>query len=59
MSNSEHNLRIDYVEFATADVAGAKQFYSSVFGWQFEDYGPDYSSFSDGRLSGGFTSDVV
>ena len=36
-------------------VAEAKKFYSAVFGWRFEDYGPDYASFSDGRLSGGFT----
>jgi predicted enzyme related to lactoylglutathione lyase len=26
----------------------------SAFGWSFEDYGPDYASFADGRLSGGF-----
>lgn len=31
-----------------------------LFGWQFEDYGPDYTSFSDGRLSGGFyTADTT
>jgi predicted enzyme related to lactoylglutathione lyase len=26
-----------------------------VFGWRFEGYGPDYTSFQDGRLAGGFT----
>jgi predicted enzyme related to lactoylglutathione lyase len=31
-----------------------KRFYGAAFGWTFEDYGPDYASFSDGRLSGGF-----
>jgi predicted enzyme related to lactoylglutathione lyase len=25
-----------------------------VFGWRFEDYGPDYTAFEDGRLNGGF-----
>ena len=34
---------------------GSKQFYGAVFGWKFEDYGPDYMSFFDGRLAGGFT----
>jgi predicted enzyme related to lactoylglutathione lyase len=32
-----------------------KKFYGDVFGWTFEDYGPDYTSFYDGRLAGGFT----
>lgn len=25
-----------------------------MFGWKFEDYGPDYASFQDGRITGGF-----
>lgn len=51
-SNSSH--RIDYLEFATRDVAAAKAFYAAAFGWAFTDYGPDYTSFTDSRLSGGF-----
>ena len=47
-------LRIDYIEFATRDVAAAKNFFTAAFGWKFTDYGPDYTSFSDGRLNGGF-----
>jgi len=35
------------------DIQATKQFYSTVFGWQFKDYGPDYTAFRDGRLSGG------
>jgi len=54
MSQSEHDRRIDYIEFPVADIAIAKRFYSEVFGWTFTDYGPDYTSFADGRLSGGF-----
>ena len=53
----EHDQRIDYVEFAAADVAAAKRFYAGAFGWRFEDYGPDYAAFHDGRLAGGFTTD--
>jgi predicted enzyme related to lactoylglutathione lyase len=56
LSNAEHDLRIDYVEFPATDVAEAKRFYSEAFGWSFEDYGPDYTSFNDGRLAGGFYS---
>jgi predicted enzyme related to lactoylglutathione lyase len=55
MSNSESNLRIDYVEFPATDIEATKRFYSKAFGWNFEDYGPDYTSFHDGRLGGGFT----
>ena len=48
------DLTIDYVEFAAADIAAVKAFYTRVFDWKFTDYGPDYSSFSDGRMNGGF-----
>jgi predicted enzyme related to lactoylglutathione lyase len=54
MSQSEHDRRIDYIEFAVTDLAAAKSFYSAVFGWSFTDYGPEYASFFDGRLGGGF-----
>ena len=54
MSTSEHNKRVDYIEFPTTDIIGTKRFFSEVFGWVFEDYGPDYISFNDGRLTGGF-----
>ncbi len=49
--------RIDYVEFPCAGTAAVKKFYSAVFGWKFTDYGPGYTSFEDGRLSGGFNAD--
>lgn len=54
MTNSQHDRRIDYIEFSVKSVPDAKRFYGNAFGWSFEDYGPDYASFSDGRLSGGF-----
>ena len=56
MNSSENNHRIDYVEFAAGDLAAAKAFYTAAFGWSFTDYGPDYTSFTDGRLNGGFYS---
>ena len=45
---------IDYIEFTAKDIEATKKFYSQVFGWEFVDYGPAYSSFKDGRLAGGF-----
>ena len=49
--------QIDYIEFPVQDVAKAKRFYGDVFAWSFEDYGPDYASFADGRMSGGFNAE--
>ena len=57
MAQAEHDKRIDYIEFPATNVAGTKRFYERVFGWAFTDYGPDYTSFADGRLTGGFTKD--
>ncbi len=33
---------IDYIEFTSADLAATKAFYTAAFGWQFNDYGPEY-----------------
>jgi uncharacterized protein len=57
MSQKEHENQIDYVEMPVKDIGVTKQFYGTVFGWKFEDYGPDYTSFFDGRLGGGFTKE--
>lgn len=56
MTPQEHNFQMDYVEFPASDIVATKRFYSSVFGWNFTDYGPEYTSFHDGRLAGGFTT---
>src|SRR5213080_2080110 len=58
MTQADHDRRVDYIEFGATDIGRTKQFYQQVFGWRFEDYGPDYTSFQDGRLSGGFTKDA-
>jgi predicted enzyme related to lactoylglutathione lyase len=55
MSTKPEN-QIDYIELPASDIAGTKHFYSKVFGWKFEDYGPEYTSFHDGRLAGGFNA---
>ena len=32
----------------------SKVFFRAVFGWSFEDYGPEYTAFSNEGLDGGF-----
>ena len=54
MGQEEHDKRVDYVEFKVTDLEAAKAFYSGAFGWKFQDWGPEYASFEDGRLTGGF-----
>ena len=55
LQSAEHDRRIDYIELPATNVAKTKRFYIDAFGWKFTDYGPDYTSFVDGRLAGGFT----
>jgi uncharacterized protein len=57
MSQPEHNFQIDYIEFPATDLAATKRFYHEVFGWEFKDWGPGYTSFHDGRLAGGFNGE--
>ncbi len=54
MSQKENDNHIDYVEIPVLDVNEAKRFYGEIFGWEFVDYGPDYASFTTGRMTGGF-----
>ena len=49
----QHDRRIDYIEFPATDIQTTKRYYEQAFGWEFTDYGPDYTSFADGRLGGG------
>jgi hypothetical protein len=53
LQSAEHDRRIDYIELPATDVAATRRFYAAAFGWEFTDYGPDYTSFLDGRLAGG------
>ena len=56
MSNAAHHHKINYIEFASTDIGRTKQFYSTVFGWSFQDYGPDYAAFTAATagIDGGF-----
>ncbi|MGY2138992.1 VOC family protein [Pseudomonas reactans] len=56
MSTQGKDRKIDNIEFNVSDIARSKAFYGGAFGWTFVDYGPTYTEFSDGRLTGGFTT---
>lgn len=43
---NEHE-KISYVEFPARNIKATKDFFSQVFGWSFQDFGPEYSSFSN------------
>lgn len=44
---------IDYIEIPVTDLEKAREFLAAMFGWSFQEWGPDYFSFNDGRLNGG------
>jgi len=50
------NNHINYIEFKAYDLKVTKMFYEKAFGWEFTDYGENYTSFSqaDSGLNGGF-----
>ena len=49
-----NDKKIDYVELHASDFDAAQSFYEKAFEWSFTDYGPEYRSFHDGNLNGGF-----
>jgi predicted enzyme related to lactoylglutathione lyase len=50
MSHVHHT--IDYIELGVSDLAAAQTFYGQAFGWEFNDYGPDYSGIRDATGDG-------
>jgi predicted enzyme related to lactoylglutathione lyase len=45
---------IQYVEFPASNIEATKAFFSECFNWQFQDYGDEYTAFSNSGLEGGF-----
>jgi hypothetical protein len=46
--------KINYLELPARDIDATKRFFAAVFGWVFEDYGPDYVAFANAGIDGGF-----
>lgn len=55
MPKPQHHT-ISYVELGVANLAAARAFYDEAFGWEFNDYGPEYSGIKapdgDGEVGG-------
>ncbi len=49
-----HHEKINYVEFPAKDMEATRAFFTTVFGWSFVEYGPDYMAFSNAGIDGGF-----
>jgi predicted enzyme related to lactoylglutathione lyase len=50
---NEHE-KINYVEFPSINLNATKSFFSKAFGWSFQDFGLEYTAFSNVGLDGGF-----
>lgn len=50
---NEHE-KINYIEFPARDLQSTKKFFREAFDWSFEDFGPEYTSFSNQGIDGGF-----
>lgn len=46
--------KINYLEFPARDIDATKAFFGTVFDWEFVDYGPEYTAFSNAGIDGGF-----
>lgn len=55
MSDNHH--KIHYIELPALNLSDMKDFYSTVFGWTFTDYGPTYAAFHGAGIEGGFDED--
>ena len=46
--------QIQYIEFLSNDFDRIKKFYVDAFGWEFTDWGPEYTAFAGEYVEGGF-----
>lgn len=50
---NKHNS-INYIEIPARQLKETKEFFTRCFGWEFTDYGPEYSAITNGGIDGGF-----
>jgi predicted enzyme related to lactoylglutathione lyase len=51
------NNQLAYLELPSTSVATLKNFYGTLFGWTFEDFGEDYATVHGSGLEAGFNGD--
>lgn len=52
--DKKYHNNIQYLEIPSNNLEATKSFFSSVFNWQFTDYGPEYTAFVSDTMEGGF-----
>ena len=58
--NKSVHHTIDYIEFGVTDMEKTKSFFHEAFGWEFNDYGPEYAGIKKGEgEAGGLRLDPV
>ncbi|MBL4681138.1 MAG: VOC family protein [Pseudomonadales bacterium] len=50
---NEHE-KVNYIELPAKNLQATKNFFSQVFKWLFQDFGPEYTAFTDQGIDGGF-----
>jgi len=48
--------KLAYIELPATNTDKMKAFYGSLFGWTFQDWGADYTAFSESGVDGGFNA---
>jgi len=48
--------KLAYVELPATSTTEMKAFYGELFGWSFQDWGTDYTAFSESGVDGGFNA---
>ena len=51
--------RPSYIELPAADIAAAKAFYASAFGWSLAEFGPTYAATTTGDVDVGLQGDMA
>lgn len=54
MAKNTPNITPNYIEMKSSDLDTSKAFYSAAFGFNFTDYGPQYSCAESGPIAIGF-----
>jgi len=60
MIKDDRENRIDFIEFpanSIGDLQQSKEFYKTVFGWSYKDWGDDYSDTKESGLGSGINAD--
>jgi hypothetical protein len=50
------NNKLAYIELPATSTEEMKAFYGALFGWSFQDWGADYTAFSESGVDGGFNA---